>query len=90
MSHCETGYTPPSKIVYKTRNGNRWNKICGGIVGFTKIHTCVTEGCNVKKHAIKEPELLPDRIYICTPQAGGKGNFTCILLWKFMKLTKTS
>ena len=41
-------------------------------MGFTKIHTYVAEGYNVNKHAIKEHQLLPDRIYIRTYFTGVK------------------
>ena len=49
-----------------------WSNICGGMVGFAKIHACVAEGCNVKKNAIKKSYLLPHRIYIYTPAVDGK------------------
>ena len=49
-----------------------WSNICGGMVGFAKIHACVAEGCNVKKNAIKRSYLLPHIIYIHTPAVGGK------------------
>ena len=63
---------PLVRLFLRTSNGNDWNNVCGGIVGFTKLHACVAEGCRVKKHVIKEPQLLPDRIYIRTPQVGEK------------------
>ena len=80
----------PVKLFLRTARGNDWDKICGVIVGFTQMHACVAEGCNVKKYIIKEPQLLPDRIYIRTPQAGGKGWFICMLLLLLMKWMETS
>ena len=56
---------PQVKLCMQTRSG--------GIVGFAKIHACVDEGCNMKKHAIKEHQLLTDRIHIRNSQVGGGG-----------------
>ena len=56
---------PQVKLCMQTRSG--------GIVGFAKIHACVDEGCNMKKHAIKEHQLLTDRIHIRNSQVGGVG-----------------
>ena len=52
--------------------GMNWSNICGGIVGFAKIHACVAEDCYVNKNVTNKSQLLPDRIYIHTPAVGEK------------------
>ena len=34
---------------------------------FTNIHVYFAEDCTVKKYVIKEPLLIPDRMYIRSP-----------------------
>ena len=72
MSCDKAIYGFSGNFFLRTASGNGWDNICGGIVGFSKIHAYVAKNCSVKKHILKEPQLLLDRVYICTPQAGGK------------------
>ena len=72
MSCDKAIYGSSGNFFLRTASGNGWDNICGGIVGFSKIHAYVAENCSVKKHILKEPQLLLDRVYNCTPQAGGK------------------
>ena len=72
MSCDKAIYGSSGNFFLRTASGNGWDNICGGVDGFSKIHTCVAENCNVKKHILKELQLLPNRVYIRTPQARGK------------------
>ena len=46
---------PSVKLFLRATSGNGWDNICGGINGFSKIHACIAENCNAKKHILEEP-----------------------------------